>query len=192
MAADRFGPSREQPVPEPLVNVNAARVLILNASFQPLHVCSVKRAVTLLMHEVAERVEDSDKVLRSPRSVFPVPSVIRLKRFVRGTFRQRVAFNRKNVFRRDDHTCQYCFKQTFDLTLDHILPRSRGGPTSWENVVACCKSCNAKKRDRTPSEADMQLKRQPFAPRFMFSSAYGVLPDIDPIWEKYLPKPSRR
>lgn len=175
----------------PLVNVNAARVLILNASFEPLHVCSVKRAVTLLMHEVAERVEDSDRVLRSPRQVFPVPSVIRLRRFVRGPFRQRVAFNRKNVFRRDDHTCQYCTTRTHDLTLDHVMPRSRGGPTSWENVVACCKRCNARKRDRTPEEANMTLRRKPYAPRFMFSSAYGVLPDIDPIWEKYLPRTRR-
>lgn len=167
-------------------------MLILNASYEPLHVCSVKRAVGLLMHEVAERVEDTDRVLRSPSSLFPVPSVVRLKRFVRGPFRQRVAFNRKNVFRRDDHTCQYCSRHTFDLTLDHVMPRSRGGPTSWENVVACCKSCNARKRDRTPHEARMQLLRRPFAPRFMFSSAYGVLPDIDPIWEKYLPASRRR
>jgi len=114
-------------------------VLILNASYEPLHVCSVKRAVSLLMHEVAERVEESGKVLRSPNAVFPVPSVIRLKRFVRTPFRQRVAFNRKNVFRRDDHVCQYCGRRTHDLTLDHVIPRSRGGPTTWENVVACCK-----------------------------------------------------
>jgi len=166
-------------------------VLILNASFEPLHVCSVKRAVSLLMHEVAERVEESGKVLRSPSSVFPVPSVIRLKRFVRAPFRQRVAFNRKNVFRRDEHTCQYCSTRTFDLTLDHVMPRSRGGPTSWENVVACCKACNARKRDRTPDEARMLLKRRPYAPRFMFSSAYGVMPEIDPIWEKYLPQPRK-
>ncbi len=151
----------------------------------------MKRAVTLLMHEVAERVEDSDRVLRSPTQVFPVPSVIRLRRFVRGPVRQRVAFNRKNVFRRDDHTCQYCATRTHDLTLDHVVPRSRGGPTSWENVVACCKSCNARKRDRTPDEAAMALRRRPYAPRFMFSSAYGVLPDIDPIWEKYLPRTRR-
>ncbi|HET9026773.1 MAG TPA: HNH endonuclease [Trueperaceae bacterium] len=171
----------------PLENINAARVLILNASYEPLHVCSVKRAVALLMHEVAERVEDSGMVLRSPSSLFPVPSVIKLRRFVRGPFRQRVAFNRKNVFRRDDHTCQYCAKHTFDLTLDHVMPRSRGGPTTWDNVVACCKPCNAKKRDRTPDEAHLHLLRKPFAPRFMFSSAYGVMPDIDPIWERYLP-----
>ena len=175
----------------PLANLNSGRVLILNASFEPLHVCSVKRAVSLLMHEVAERVEESGKVLRSPSSVFPVPSVIRLRRFVRAPFRQRVAFNRKNVFRRDEHTCQYCATRTFDLTLDHVMPRSRGGPTSWENVVACCKACNARKRDRTPEEARMFLRRRPYAPRFMFSSAYGVMPEIDPIWEKYLPLPRR-
>lgn len=170
----------------PLLNLNAARVLILNASFEPLHVCSVKRAVSLLMYEVAERVEDGDAVLRSPNRTFPVPSVIRLKRFVRRPYRQRVAFNRRNVFRRDDHTCQYCGARSNDLTLDHVLPRSRGGPTNWLNVVACCKRCNARKRDRMPREARMALRREPFAPRFMFTSAYGVLPDIDPIWEKYL------
>jgi hypothetical protein len=75
-----------------------------------------------------------------------------------------------------------------DLTLDHVLPRSRNGPTSWENVVACCRSCNARKRDRTPEEASMLLKRRPFTPRFMFSAAYGLLPGLDPAWVKYLPR----
>ncbi len=189
------GTGAERAVPEgerwayraPLLNVNSARVLILNASFEPLHVCSLKRAVALLMHEVAERVEDGDKVLRSVNRDFPVPSVIRLRRFVKRPFRQRVAFNRRNLFKRDDHTCQYCGTRSNDLTLDHVLPRSRGGPTNWDNVVACCKRCNARKRDRTPDEAGMALQRRPYAPRFIFSSAYGVLPDIDPIWEKYLP-----
>ncbi len=175
---------------QPVANVNSARVLILNASYEPLHVCSVKRAVGLIMHEVAERVEDSDKVLRSPSQIFPVPSVIRLKRYVKRPPRHRVAFNRKNVFRRDDHTCQYCGVKGNDLTLDHVIPRSRGGGTSWKNVVACCRMCNAKKRDRTPNEANMNLRRKPFAPKFMFSSAYGILPHIDPIWEKYLPRSS--
>lgn len=177
--------------PEPLRNLNGARVLILNASYEPLHVCSVKRAVSLLMHGIAERVEDADTVLRSPSSVFPVPSVIRLKRYVRRPHRQRVAFNRKNVFRRDEHSCQYCGARSNDLTLDHVLPRSRGGPTSWENVVACCRSCNARKRDRTPEEARMLLRRRPIAPRFIFSSAYGLLPEVDPIWERYLPDRKR-
>lgn len=163
-------------------------MLILNASYEPLHVCSVKRAVALLMHGVAERVEDAAAVLRSPTAVFPVPSVIRLRRYVRRPIRHRVAFNRKNVFRRDENTCQYCGLKSHDLTLDHVLPRSRGGPTSWENVVACCRACNARKRDRTPEEARMALRRAPVAPRFLFTSAYGLLPSIDPIWKKYLPR----
>ncbi|MEZ4605955.1 MAG: HNH endonuclease [Deinococcales bacterium] len=171
----------------PLTNLQAARVLILNASYEPLHVCSVKRAVNLLMHDIAERIEDSDRVLRSPSQIFPVPSVIRLKRFIKRPFRHRVAFNRKNVFRRDDHTCQYCGSHGNDLTLDHVIPRSRNGATSWENIVACCHRCNAKKRDQTPEEAGMKLRRKPFAPHFMFSSAFGLISQVDPIWEKYLP-----
>jgi 5-methylcytosine-specific restriction endonuclease McrA len=163
-------------------------VLILNASYEPLHVCSVKRAITLLMQDLAERVQDGDRVLRSPSAVVAVPSVIRLRRYVRRPHRQRVAFNRKNVFRRDDHTCQYCGVRSHDLTLDHVHPRSRGGPTSWTNVVACCRRCNATKRDRTPQEAGMVLRRRPAAPAFLFSSAYGVLPDADPAWEAYLPR----
>ncbi len=187
-ALDPFAYDEDLEALSPIANVNATRVLILNASYEPLHVCSVKRAVALLMYEVAERVEDSARVLRSPSQIFVVPSVIRLKKYVKRPPRHRVAFNRKNVFRRDDHTCQYCFVKSSDLTLDHVLPRSRGGGTSWENVVACCHKCNAKKRDRTPDEAKMALKRKPYAPRFMFSSAYGILPSIDPIWEKYLPR----
>lgn len=172
---------------EPLVDPTSARVLILNASFEPLHVCSVKRAIALLMHEVAERVEDAESVLRTPTTAVPVPSVVRLKRYVRRPHRQRVAFNRRNLFRRDDHRCQYCGRRGSDLTLDHVLPRSRGGPTSWENVVACCRSCNARKRDRTPEEANMDLARKPAAPRFVFTSAYGLIQDVDPIWRRYLP-----
>ena len=172
---------------EPLTDPAAARVLILNASFEPLHVCSVKRAIQLLMTDVAIRVEDADSVLRTPTTAVPVPSVIRLARYVRRPIRQKVAFNRRNLFRRDDHRCQYCGRRGSDLTLDHVVPRSKGGPTSWENVVACCRPCNARKRDRSPEQANMSLARAPKAPRFVFSSAYGLLQDVDPIWKRYLP-----
>lgn len=178
--------------PVPLRDPSQARVLILNASFEPLHVCSVRRAVNLLLHDVVERVEDAGHVLRTPSTDFPVPSVVRLKRYVRRPHRQRVAFNRRNVFRRDDQRCQYCGERVHDLTLDHVVPRSRGGPTSWENVVACCRPCNARKRDRTPEEARMALRRLPVAPAFLFSAAYGIMPDVDPAWLPYLPAASRR
>ena len=191
VAAAVFAPEAPPPLGPgvtALTDLSAARVLILNASYEPLHVCSVKRAVNLLMHEVVERVEDSRRVLRTPSTLFPVPSVVRLKRYVRRPHRQRVAFNRRNVFRRDDQRCQYCGGRAVDLTLDHVVPRSRGGPTSWENVVACCRACNARKRDRTPEEARMQILRRPTAPAFLFTAAYGIVPDVDPAWEKYLPR----
>jgi 5-methylcytosine-specific restriction endonuclease McrA len=172
----------------PLTDLGAARVLILNASYEPLHICSVKRAITLLMQEVAERVLDGERVLRAPSQVVAVPSVIRLRRYVRRPHRQRLAFNRKNVFRRDDHTCQYCGTRSHDLTLDHVVPRSRGGPTSWENVVACCRRCNASKRDRTPAEAEMRLRREPHTPNWLFTATPGLLAEVDPAWLPYLPQ----
>ncbi len=168
------------------INLNAPAVLVLNASFEPLHVCSIKRAVTLIMHEIAERIEDGTLLLHSPSTSMPVPSVIRLRRYIKRPARYHVAFNRRNVFRRDNHTCQYCGKHGGDLTLDHITPRSRGGKNSWENIVTACRECNSRKRDRTPFEAKMKLLREPYAPRFVFSTAYGQAPRLDPVWERYL------
>lgn len=182
----------EEPAAEPedssrsRLNLGAPTVLVLNASYEPLHVCSIKRAVTLLMYEAAERVEDGEARLRSPSTSVPVPSVIRLRRYVRRPPRYHVAFNRRNVFRRDAHTCQYCGRVGGDLTLDHVLPRSRGGRNSWENIVTACRECNSKKRDRTPDEAKMTLLREPYAPKFVFTTAYGQAPRLDPLWEKYL------
>jgi 5-methylcytosine-specific restriction endonuclease McrA len=169
------------------INLNAPTVLVLNASYEPLHVCSVKRAITLLMSDITERVEDKlDLFLHSPSTQIPVPSVIRLKRYVKRPPRYHIAFNRRNVFRRDNHTCQYCAHVGGDLTLDHVVPRSRGGRNSWENIVTACRECNSKKRDRTPHEAKMKLLRDPFAPKFVFSTAYGQAPKLDVVWEKYL------
>jgi 5-methylcytosine-specific restriction endonuclease McrA len=179
--------SDSAPSPARGVNLNAPTVLVLNASYEPLHVCSVKRAITLLMHEITERVEDKDGLfLHSPSTAIPVPSVIRLRRYVKRPPRYHIAFNRRNVFRRDNHTCQYCGHVGGDLTLDHVVPRSRGGRNSWENIVTACRECNSKKRDRTPHEARMKLLRDPFAPKFVFSTAYGQAPKLDPVWEKYL------
>jgi 5-methylcytosine-specific restriction endonuclease McrA len=172
--------------PSRAMNLNAPAVLVLNASFEPLHVCSIKRAVTLIMHEIAERVDDSAALLHSPSTSIKVPSVIRLRRYIKRPPRFHIAFNRRNVFRRDNHTCQYCGHVGGDLTLDHVTPRSKGGKNSWENIVAACRECNSKKRDRTPFEARMKLLREPYAPRFVFSTAYGQAPKLDPNWDKYL------
>jgi len=170
------------------LNLNTGRVLVLNATFEPLHISSIKRAVTLLLMEIAERVEDSADFIHSPSVTFAVPSVVRLRRYIKRPPRHKVAFNRKNVLRRDGGICQYCGSTGGDMTLDHVMPRSRGGRTEWENIVTCCKRCNAKKRDRTPQEARIRLIREPFAPRYFFTAQGGLLPAVDPAWRKYLPE----
>lgn len=181
-------PEREGNGERRRLNLNTGRVLVLNATFEPLHISSIKRAVTLLLMEIAERVEDSADFIHSPSITFAVPSVVRLRRYIKRPPRHKVAFNRKNVLRRDGGTCQYCGSTGGDMTLDHVLPRSRGGRTEWENIVTCCKRCNARKRDRTPQEARISLIREPFAPRYFFTAQGGLLPVVDPAWRKYLPE----
>src|SRR5678816_443930 len=110
-------------------------VLVLNATYEPLHFTNARRAVTLLLAGKAEPVEASPRVVRSPSRVFALPAVIRLAVFIRKPFLDRVAFNKKNILRRDGYTCQYCSRRGERLTVDHIVPRSRGGDTSWTNVA---------------------------------------------------------
>ncbi len=132
-------------------------VLVLNATYEPLHFTNARRAVTLLLAGKAEPVEASPRVIRSPSRVFALPAVIRLAVFIRKPFLDRVAFNKKNILRRDGYTCQYCSRRGERLTVDHIVPRSRGGDTSWTNVVAACLRCNLKKGNRLPDEVGMRL-----------------------------------
>lgn len=141
----------------------AGHVLVLNQDYQALSVCSVERAAVLVMLHKAELVAaQSGRALRSARTQFPWPSVVRLKSYVRVPYR-RVLLTRRNVLRRDRHRCQYCGSPD-RLTLDHVLPKSRGGPDTWENLVAACVPCNNRKGNRTPEEARMALACRPFRP----------------------------
>jgi len=143
------------------------RVLVLNASFEPLSLISLKRAVVLLLQEKAEVVEtDVTRQLRAERVSLPVPLVIRLVHYVTIPFGLKVPLSRRGILARDEHTCQFCSATAGPLTVDHVLPRSRGGRTSWENCVAACKRCNHRKGDRTPEEAGMRLARKPGRPHF--------------------------
>ena len=138
-------------------------VLVLNQDYQALSVCTVERAVGLVLLHKAEVVESrADRLLRSARTSFPWPSVVRLKRYVRVPYRK-VLLTRRNVLRRDRHRCAYCGAAD-RLTIDHVLPRSRGGGDTWENLVAACTPCNNRKGNRTPEEAGMALRRRPFRP----------------------------
>lgn len=141
----------------------SGRALVLNASFEPLSVVTTRRALVLVLSERAILLHGSGHDFRSARVSFPEPSVVRLVHYVRVPHQTRVAVTRRSVFVRDGHRCQYCGAQAENI--DHIVPRSRGGTHSWENVVACCRRCNARKEDRLLEETGFSLARPPRAPR---------------------------
>jgi 5-methylcytosine-specific restriction endonuclease McrA len=158
--------------------------LVLNASFEPLSIVSAQRATCLVLADKADVLEDHGTVLRSETLVVPSPSVIRLRYMVRVPFIRRAALSRRAIFARDDHRCQYCGGRADSI--DHVLPRSRGGQHTWENVAAACRPCNLGKRDRTPDEAGMRLRRPCRAPR---ATAWVVVSvsGIPETWRPYLP-----
>ena len=154
---------------------------MLNATDVPLGVVAARRAVVLVLKEKAEVVATDGLVFRSEALAIEAPSVVRLHRFVRVPFRARAPLTRRAVFARDEWRCQYCGRGAENL--DHVLPRSRGGEHVWENVVAACRRCNAKKENRLPEEAGLRLARRPFAPADGFRLTLGRL---EPAWEPYL------
>ncbi len=143
-------------------------VLVLNATYEPLSLISVRRAVILLLREKAELIEATEQMLRSSSLTMPVPLVIRLTYYVRLPQR-RVPPTRNAIMLRDAYTCQYCGATPGRdaLTVDHVIPRSRGGSRSWRNLVTACKRCNHKKGSHTPAEAKMVLRRKPFEPTYV-------------------------
>src|SRR5437762_4360627 len=137
-------------------------VLALNASYEPINICAARRALVLVLKGVASAEEESLSAIHSARTDMRLPSVIRLLEYRRIPHQTR-ALSRKNILMRDRYTCQYCHHTLpgVELTLDHVIPRSRTGETTWENLVACCHGCNNKKGNRTPEEAGMKLARAP-------------------------------
>lgn len=160
-----------------------AKALVLNATYEPLCVVPVRRAVVLVLKEKAEVLHATDAELHSERRAFAVPSVIRLTYFVKVPFRARAALSRRAVFVRDDHRCQYCGANAENI--DHIVPRSRGGEHVWENVVAACRPCNTRKEDRLLHEVGFVLRRKPMAPRELTWVIVAV-GTVHPHWEPYL------
>jgi 5-methylcytosine-specific restriction endonuclease McrA len=161
--------------------------LVLNASFEPLSVVPSRRAVCLVLDEKAEVVEHDGTLLRSESLSLPNPLVIRLLYMVKVPYHRRTALSRRAVFARDDHRCQYCGGVADSI--DHIVPKSRGGLHVWENVAAACRRCNLDKRDRTPDEAGMKLAKSPHTPREMawVTVAVGSVPEA---WRPYLAQAS--
>ena len=170
--------------------VSTRKVLLLNASYEALSLVSPPKALTLVWRRVAEIIElDPGHVVRSPRFVFDVPSVVRLTQYVNIQARQNRATQRNRILARDRYRCQYCGKKgsAFDLTMDHVLPRSRGGRTVADNLVTACQICNNRKGDRTPEEARMPLLMNPAALYYgLERAALQHAAEARPEWRKYM------
>jgi 5-methylcytosine-specific restriction endonuclease McrA len=160
-----------------------SKALVLNATYEPLCVVPARRALVLVLREKAEVLHATDRAFHSERAALPEPSVIRLTYFVKVPFRARAALNRRAVFARDDHRCQYCGAAAENI--DHVIPRSRGGPHTWENVVAACRPCNTRKEDRLVHEVGLVLRRRPVAPQELTWIVVAV-GTVHPHWEPYL------
>ncbi len=169
---------------KPLVNLP---VLVLNQNYEPLNICLVRRALVLILRGKAEALENNSGMLHSVRETFLIPSVVHLIYMVKRP-RGQPKLTKFEVFNRDHYTCQYCSKQTKELTLDHVIPKRRGGKHTWENVASACISCNRHKAGHTPSEAKMTLLREPKPPQdngFYIPHHYLQLHEE---WQKYLPQ----
>ncbi len=150
--------------------------LLLNSSYEPMKVVGWQKALVLWFQDKVEILEFHCTYARSARSSFQIPSVIRLKKFIRPRFIGQVRFCRENVYLRDDYTCQYCGHKLpgRELTLDHVVPVSKSGPKTWTNVVSACRACNQKKANRTPHTAKMPLIKEPKAPSWLPSIEFDI------------------
>ncbi len=163
-------------------------VLVLNQNYEPLNVCNVRRAIVLVIDGKAEVLEVHPSSVASPTRVFPSPSVIRMVYLIRRPH-PRVKLTRREVFVRDHYTCQYCGRQAHDLTIDHVVPKSKGGAHAWDNLVSACKTCNHRKGGKSLPEARMSLKKDPAEPRA--GMYYTIQRRLDSVvadsWHKFLP-----
>ncbi len=163
----------------------AMQVLILNANFEPIHVCDVRRAIGLLLTEKASLVLNGRGEIKTVSRSYPLPSVIRLEHMITRP-RPRIKLSRREVFRRDNYTCQYCGRHSTDLTIDHVLPRHLSGKHVWRNVVAACPQCNHRKGGRTLEESNMHLLRPPREPVASISYIFGHYMNDNQEWEPFI------
>lgn len=166
-----------------------SNTLLLSQGYLPIATISWQRAITLLFQDKVEVIEEYDgKDLHSTSIHFKMPAVVRLINKIRRSKKQHIKFSRANIYTRDGWKCQYCGKKgkSSDLNLDHVTPRSKGGKTCWENIVTSCIECNNKKKDKSPTQAGMKLRKRPYTPTWlpMFSIQFkGSIPDQ---WTSYI------
>lgn len=163
-------------------------VLLLNSDFEPLNVCNLRRAMSLLLLGKADIIEEGSQQVMTSSGILHSPSIVKMRYHVRRPLPQ-LRLSRHSVLARDNYTCQYCGVRGKELTIDHVVPRWMGGPHTWDNLVACCRRCNLKKGDKTPQQAHMKLRNQPRRPHFI---PYISLPAYLKArhreeWQFYLP-----
>jgi 5-methylcytosine-specific restriction endonuclease McrA len=157
----------------------------LNQSYEPLTICSVKKAIVLMILGKAELlVPNEKKKIRTVSREFEWPSVVRLNGYRKVPYKK-IILTKKNILKRDNHKCMYCGRSDLPLTIDHIIPKSKGGDDSWENLVAACMPCNNKKGDRTPDEADMKLRAKPYAPNHIIFIKHNA-GRLEESWKPFL------
>ena len=160
------------------------RVLVLNQSYEPIMVIGAKRAIILILSEKVDALENYRELIHAAYLTLPLPSVIRLKQYAR-IRRKDIVLSRKNILKRDNHTCQYCGIRSVPMTIDHIIPRQRGGEDSWYNLVAACVICNTRKGNRTPSESQMKLTKRTRKPT-MILHLQKFVKQFQGTWRPYL------
>ena len=165
-------------------NLLNSAVLVLNANYSPMTVCTAKRAITLYFLNKIDVLSNYGEKVHSPSTSLELPSVIKIKTYIKNNS-MAVEISRKNILVRDNYTCQYCGKQNKSLTVDHVIPKFRGGQDTWENLVAACKECNQTKGERDAEEAGMPLAKKPKRPnRIHYFQRYVKERQID--WRPYL------
>jgi 5-methylcytosine-specific restriction endonuclease McrA len=173
------------PADMPVANKLNEPVLILNVNYEPLHVCNTRRALALVFQRKAEIILNGRGTIRSASAEFDIPSVIKLGYMVRRP-RLQIRLTKREILRRDDYTCQYCGRKTHLLTIDHVVPRRLGGVHIWTNVVTACPPCNRRKGGKTPDNANMMLRRQPFQPNSSAYYRFGHHLSTHSEWEQFI------
>jgi 5-methylcytosine-specific restriction endonuclease McrA len=163
-------------------------VLVLNSDYEPLNVCGLRRAISLVFLGKVDVLHHDGKMVRTVSGTFRSPSVVRLKNHIRRPIPE-LKLSRRSIFARDNYTCQYCGTAAKELTIDHVIPKRVGGPTTWENLVCCCRRCNSKKGDKTLQQVGFKLRREPRRPKFVpFISLTKFLHGTqNEVWRDYLP-----
>jgi 5-methylcytosine-specific restriction endonuclease McrA len=162
--------------------------LVLNSDYEPLNICNIRRAVNLVLLGKVDILHENSFVLHAVSCEFRSPSVIRLKSHIKRP-RPELRLSRRSVLARDNYTCQYCGHTGHDLTVDHLVPRRLQGPTTWDNLVCCCKRCNTKKGDKTLAQVGFTLKQRPHKPHYVpFISLTKFISGVrNEVWRDYLP-----